>query len=335
MSDFFLYGTMLSINGQTDRERLIEESKSDFLRYAENHPGNKLCKRNGKKQKFLIDRTEKSSIYKFVTFPNETISVGDIIEVDNNRYLITEVPRKLHEINQSATGLLCNHLFKWQDSDGKIIEKYGYYGSSYATNTTSFLGKVKGEKFPIIDGEMCIFLPYDEDTKYIYIDQRFAVGHMYNEHKEKILNTVKVVGLNNALTNFNDGHLIVFNVDVDIYSPEKDNIELGICNYKKVQASPPSTDLLKCEIQGKNTIRLKSKRTYKGIFYDSNNEVTDTVECVWTYPEIDGVKFTENENSIDIQVDNDENLLGQIFEVRLNDNEGKYKPCILKVEVVM
>lgn len=335
MGNFDLYKIMLTVNGETDRERLIEESKADFLRYAESHPGNKLCKRNGVEQHFLIDRTDKSSIYKFVAFPNETVSVGDIIEVDDNKYLITGVPRKIHEINISATGLLCNHLFKWQDSDGKIIERYGYYGSSYATNTTSFLGKIKGEKFPIIDGEMCMFLPYDEDTKYIYIDQRFAVGEMYNEHKEKILNTVKVVGLNNALTNFDDGHLIVFNVDLDVYSPEKDNIELGICNYKKVQTSSPSTDLLKCEIQGKNTIRLKSKRTYKGIFYDSNNETTGTVEGNWTYPEIDGVKFTENENSIDIQVDNDENLLGQIFEVRLSDNEGKYEPCILKVEVVM
>lgn len=81
MLDWSHYNTRLSVNGSSDRDRVIQKAKDNFLVKVLNNPGYQPnATRNGESQRFLVDRTEVAYKIKVIAFPDENLYVGDKLQ---------------------------------------------------------------------------------------------------------------------------------------------------------------------------------------------------------------------------------------------------------------
>jgi len=176
-----------------------------------------------------------------------------------------------------------------------------------------------------------IYLPSDEDTDKIYIDKRLAVGTMYDQDGNEILEAYIVTGRTKfGKGGYGDGaHLLEMNAKSSEQVGAKDNIELMVCDYIAPEDgdddSHDETAVLSCEISGRNNVRLGGSRTFSAIFYDADGEVTTVDTPVWTYDAAEGVTVTPNGTICTVKVPDDDQYAGTEVVLRLGDGGVNYK----------
>jgi len=184
-----------------------------------------------------------------------------------------------------------------------------------------------------------IYLPSDEDTDKIYIDKRLAVGTMYDQDGNEILEAYIVTGRTKfGKGGYGDGaHLLEMNAKSSEQVGAKDNIELMVCDYIAPEDgdddSHDETAVLSCEISGRNNVRLGGSRTFSAIFYDADGEVTTVDTPVWTYDAAEGVTVTPNGTICTVKVPDDDQYAGTEVVLRLGDGGVNYKNSMLIVGV--
>lgn len=263
--------------------------------------------------------TQLKSMERIGLFIRGTVKAGMYVFFEDRLWLITGYPGT-NGIYEKATMVLCQYKLRWQNSSGKIIERWcnGVSASKYD------MGENGNNTITLSSNTFALLLPDDNevlelDGKRVFIDK----------HKVNPTKVYKVTRSDDILYDYGDSHggVLSFIADKKEFSPTTDNQELRICDYHSPALSPEprapdeTTDLC-ATISGGNTLRCGRAKTWTVTFKNTDgNEVTN---CNFTWNIISGFDITKavEGNKIQLRVDDencvDSSILLQI--IMTNDN---------------
>ncbi len=264
---------------------------------------------------------------KIKTKHDDKLNLGDYVLWNNQIWLITLIDVDDKTWNRGYM-CLCTVPLRWQNSEGKIIERYAY-SEDFTKSSSGFTGN---NTIKIGDNKYGLTLPIDSETKKLKRDMRFPIDFDDSENPDIYMLTNRKVNLNNN-EYFGRGGTMLLTMSFDSFNQNKDKHitmdngkEVWICNYKDIDSTPlpptPSNPdetivLISAAITtktGEKNLKNGFSRTYTVTFTDkSGNEVGwNNVNFAWNVDANFDVTQTVNDNSIKLSVD-DEDLIGSSF----------------------
>lgn len=243
---------------------------------------------------------------------DEKFNLGDYVKWNNQIWLITLVDVDEKTWNRGYM-YLCTVPLRWQNSEGKIIERY-----AYSEDFTKYSNGITGNNtITIGDNQYGLTLPVDNETKKLYRDMRFSIDFDDSEKPDIYKLTNRKVKLNDNQY-FGRGGTMIITMSFDAFNQDNDKRvlmdngqEVWICDYKDTTTPlPPSneTTVLNAVISFKGKQEFKiggSTKTLTGNFMDVNgNQTTDV--GIWQVITIDEllpyVKYTIDNNILKIKI---------------------------------
>ena len=243
---------------------------------------------------------------------------------------------------------LCTVPLRWQNSEGKIIERYAY--SEDFTKYSS--GTIGNNTITIGDNQYGLTLPIDSETRKLTRDMRFPIDFEDAEKPDIYKLTNRKVNLNNN-EYFGRGGTMVLTMSYDAFNADEDKRvvmdngkEVWVCNYTEVSTppTPPSepttpdeTEDLSATISGTTNLRIGVTRNYTATLSDKDGNAVqwDDTKYGWNVASDFDVKQTVTENKISLTVEDEDfidlSFLLQI--IKLDDNSviGEIKITVIDV----
>lgn len=253
-------------------------------------------------------------------------NLGDYVKWNNQMWLITLVDVDEKTWNRGYM-YLCTVPLRWQNSEGKIIERY-----VYAEDFTKYSNGVTGNNtITIGDNQYGLTLPVDEETKKLKRDMRFPMDFDDSEQPDIYKLTNRKVKLSDNQY-FGRGGTMVVTMSFDAFNTNEDKKvvmengqEVWICNYNNSTSPlpptpqpPDETTDLSAIISGNTNLKNGYYRKYTVIFSDKDGNIVDwqDVDYQWKVVSNFDVKQTITDNKLTVSV-NDENLIGGSFFVQI------------------
>ena len=294
-----------------------------------------VVKRNGEPFELLIIKdTDGNTFKKKIKSKNSTpFNLGDYIEWNNQIWLVTLLDSD-DKTYHSGYMYLCTVPLRWQNSEGKIIERYAY--SEDFTKYSS--GTIGNNTITIGDNQYGLTLPIDSETRKLARDMRFPIDFEDAEKPDIYKLTNRKVNLNNN-EYFGRGGTMVLTMSYDAFNAEEDKRvvmdngkEVWVCNYTEVSPpTPPSepttpdeTEDLSATISGNTNLKVGFSRTYTATLSDNDGNAVqwDDTKYGWNVVSDFDVDMTTNVNKISLTVE-DVDFIGSSFllqVIKLDDN---------------
>lgn len=327
-----LYKTALTVNGDTRRERAIYEAQRSVSKRSSRSPAYKTVLIDGEEQNVVITSTSELTSKKINALPNEKIYAGSIVLWNNRHWIINYVDCE-DEIYQRGTMLECNIYLKWQNSEGKILGRYGYSEdiTQYAT------GVVEGKIINSLELNYKIQLPLDKDTVLLRRGKRFLIDVFTAEPNAYILTNRNVVSMNfnpediDENYEFNGKDKVLMLTLSQTQLSQKDNVKLMIADYFEKEPDPV-VPVGECSIlyKGKPEIKLGGNfKLFTYQFKDSKGDVVSDITPIWSVTSSIGKYedkiLIENVNEgIKIKVPDIAEMLFSQIKIELSDETGTY-----------
>ena len=307
-----------------------------------------VVKRNGEPFELLIIKdTDGNTFKKKIKSKNSApFNLGDYIEWNNQIWLITLLDTD-DKTYHSGYMYLCTVPLRWQNSEGKIIERYVYsedftkYSSGITGNNTITIG----------DNQYGLTLPIDSETRKLARDMRFPIDFEDAEKPDIYKLTNRKVNLNNN-EYFGRGGTMVLTMSYDAFNADEDKRvvmdngkEVWVCNYTEVSTpTPPSepttpdeTEDLSATISGTTNLRIGVTRNYTATLSDKDGNAVqwNDTEYVWHVASDFDVKQSVTENKISLTVE-DEDFIDSSFilqVIKLDDNSviGEFEITVISI----
>jgi len=243
-------------------------------------------------------------------------NLGDYVKWNNQMWLITLVDVDEKTWNRGYM-YLCTVPLRWQNSEGKIIERY-----VYAEDFTKYSNGVTGNNtITIGDNQYGLTLPVDEETKKLKRDMRFPMDFDDSEQPDIYKLTNRKVKLSDNQY-FGRGGTMVVTMSFDAFNTNEDKKvvmengqEVWICNYNNsssplppIPQPPNETTDLRCMISGNTNLKNGYRRTYTVTFKDTTGNIVDWKGLNYQWNIVANFKISQNEheNKIDLFVDNED-----------------------------
>jgi hypothetical protein len=181
-----------------------------------------------------------------------------------------------------------------------------------------------------------MYISIDEETRQLYVDKRLALGVIFNDFGDQILEVYKITGIDMKSKNFGVGsHLALITLQRDVFDAGADDIPKEICNIILSEDDIPSSNVAGyCDISGKDTIRIGRSRAYPVEFYTANGQAVQGIEAQWNVEAPQGVVVDVSGNECVVNVPLEPNLVGAVIELTVSDAEGLYGILTKKVQVI-
>ena len=253
-------------------------------------------------------------------------NLGDYVKWNNQMWLITLVDVDEKTWNRGYM-YLCTVPLRWQNSEGKIIERY-----VYAEDFTKYSNGVTGNNtITIGDNQYGLTLPVDEETKKLKRDMRFPMDFDDSEQPDIYKLTNRKVKLSDNQY-FGRGGTMVVTMSFDAFNTNEDKKvvmengqEVWICNYNNsssplppIPQPPNETTDLRCVISGNSNLKNGYKRSYIVKFTDNNGNNIDWQKINFKWNVVNNLGFNVNsfDDKIEIFLDN-EDLIGSSFSLQI------------------
>ena len=258
--------------------------------------------------------TQLKSMERSILVPIGTLHSGDYVFFEDEYWIVDGRPGN-NKIYEKATLKECQYKLRWQKDDGSIIERFANFTSSSKYD----VGENGNNTIILSSNNYLIIMPNDKDSmtiegKRVFID--------LSDVPEKVF---KITRNDDVLFNHHGhGGTLNFIADKVELNKDKDNQELGICNYIPITtptppqpSTPDETAVLNANISGNKNLKVGFSRTYTVNFTDeSGNEIDwNDVGFSWNVmSDFDNelIEQTVSGNTIKLSVD-DENLIGGSF----------------------
>ncbi len=275
------------------------------------------------------------------------LNLGDYVAWNNQIWLITLIDADEKTWNRGYM-YLCTVPLRWQNSEGKVIERWGYcedftkYSNGVIGNNTITVG----------DNQYGLTLPVDSETKKLKRGMRFPMDFDDSEQPDIYKLTNRKVKLSDNQY-FGRGGTMVVTMSFDFFHPNDDKKitmengwEVWICDYNHSSASPlpcppvpdEMTDL-RAVISGEKELPISYASTYTVTFMDKNigrNIQWKDVNFSWNI-----VSNFENEieqnvsgNRIELLIEN-EDCADEKFRLQVLIGETVLTEMIIFVENIM
>lgn len=298
--------------------RHVDECFADTIDYH-------VVKRNGEPFELLIIKdTDGNTFKKKIKSKNSApFNLGDYIEWNNQIWLVTLLDTD-DKTYHSGYMYLCTVPLRWQNSEGKIIERYVYsedftkYSSGTTGNNTITIG----------DNQYGLTLPIDSETRKLTRDMRFSIDFEDAEKPDIYKLTNRKVNLNNN-EYFGRGGTMILTMSYDAFNADEDKRvvmdngkEAWICNYIPISSPTPPTSNpnetadLSATISSNGNLKVGFYRTYTAKFTDKNGDAidVDASRITWNIDSSFAVEKVEFGNKIKLKV-SDDYLVGKTFKL--------------------
>lgn len=247
-----------------------------------------VVKRNDEPFELIIVKdTDGNTFKKKIKSKNsQPFNLGDYIEWQGQMWLVALLDPD-DKANHSGYMYLCTVPLRWQNSEGKIIERF-----AYSEDFTKYSAGTTGNNFLVIgDNQYGLTLPIDSETKKLARDMRFAIDFDDSDKPDTYILSNRKVNLNNY-EYFNRGGIIILTLSFDAFKADcdklvefGDNKKVWICDYKEPQNQETNTDDWHLEIEY-SSLKIKPTNKVSTItaqLYDKDdNELIEGIEYEWT-----------------------------------------------------
>lgn len=322
------------------KQRADKKNDSDFVKdslqssFQDSPSYQEDSERNGAVQPMVITRKD-SQKADALAMPGDNLYIGDMVKALGEMWIC--VDSYIDEFGVTHAELwICNYLLRFQNGTPEIIERY------VAIDDGSY-SKPGEEKIPVVDDSYTIYISLDEDTKWLFVDKRLAIGKWIDQDFRDILEVCKISWIDLRTRNRGVGsHILVVRVVGELFNPDRDNYTERICDYLSGDSSSESPDNpavpseKRIEIAGKQSIRIGTKRTYEAIFVGGEPTEEQLSSLEWRSS---GVAFdnifseSKRDGSITLQIPLDDTVIGKNFVLQCIDTTGEYESGSLTVEV--
>lgn len=310
------------------REKELAKINNEMSKHFEDTYGTVDILLNGTPTQLMIIKDTDNNTFKkkIKSVHGDKFNLGDYVEWNNQKWLVTLIDADERTWNRGYM-YLCTVPLRWQNSEGKIVERY-----VYAEDFTKYSNGVTGNNtITIGDNQYGLTLPVDSETKKLKRDMRFPIDFDDSEQPDIYKLTNRKVKLSDNQYFGRGGTMIVtmsfdaFNTNDDKKVTMEDGQEVWICNYNNshtplppTPSKPDETTDLRCAITGNTNLKNGYKRTYTATFTDKDGNSVDWqgVSYHWNVKSDFNVKQTISDNKITVSV-NDENLIGGSFLVQI------------------
>lgn len=312
--------------------RHVEKCFADTIDYH-------VVKRNGEPYELLIIKDTDGNTFKkkIKARPSTPFNLGDYIEWNGQIWLIALLDTN-EKTYHSGYMYLCTVPLRWQNSEGKIIERYAYsedftkYSSGTTGNNTITIG----------DNQYGLTLPIDSETRKLKRDMRFPIDFEDAEQPDIYELTNRKVNLNNN-EYFGRGGTMVVTMSYDAFNKDKDKRvvmengnEVWICDYNKVNTDSDSPDTptpsdpenpnettdLRAVITGNSNLRIGIQRNYTATITDSDGNVVQWNDSYsWNVVSDFEVGQEVDDNTIKLLVDNEDYVSSLILLQIIKDGQ--------------
>lgn len=250
----------------------------------------------------------------YLTTSDNPVKIGEYIhDTKDDTYWLVYSAFNVNDIEYTGKLIQCNYLLKWQLSDGKIVQRWtnivsaSKYDTGENGNSTIVLSS---NNFTILMGYCDEALELEE--KRVFIDIRKVPKKVF-----------KITRGDDVLYNAgNMGMLLSFIADKVELNKDKDNQELGICNYIPISSPTPPTSNpnetadLSATISSNGNLKVGFYRAYTAKFTDKNGDAidVDASRITWNIDSSFAVEKVEFGNKIKLKV-SDDYLVGKTFKL--------------------
>lgn len=312
------YTARINLHGATQRERQTNLLKMDLINKAIHNPSCKQIKLNGLDTRLIINSGTSPYSKSFASFPGQKIYTGDYIEWANNIWLVYEADCD-DEIYTDGTLRQCQHKINWQTPDGKLISRYVWTQNASAYNN----GEQGNNTITLQSNQFMVYMPYDEDTKYLDNGMRIHMSKSNVRCKPYILTRPDDISYGYG----EKGNLnIIFTQDqyhkeVDKLVTLEDGSKVWICDYHSPTPSqiPDETTDLSVLINGGKALRCGRAKTWTAIVKDKSGNEIDNCSLDWSITSNFNIPRTDHDNKIQLRID-DDSLIGESFLLSVTAN---------------
>ena len=318
----------------------VDECFADTIDYH-------VVKRNGEPFELLIIKDTDNNTFKkkIKSRPSEPFNLGDYIEWNNQIWLVTLLNTD-DKTYHSGYMYLCTVPLRWQNSEGKIIERF-----SYAEDFTKYSSGTTGNStITIGDNQYGLTIPIDDETKKLNRDMRFCIDFDDSDKPDIYKLTNRKTHLSNN-TYFGRGGIITLTVSFDAFNPNddkkvimEDGQEVWICNYNNshtpLPPTPPVSDEttdLSAVISGDSELQIGFSNTYTVTFTDKKNGSPvdwNIADFIWNIVSNFDIDQTINNNEIELYIEN-EDLADEKFKLQVIVNNIVLAENIISISSIL
>ena len=313
--DWVLYNNRINALGITPKDRILNQTQNLYNRKFSESLSCKDVVINGINTKLMVTSDSNKNSYKklFQTFPNQIVELGAYITYKNMSWLVTDADVE-NELYVNGTILLCNWLFKWQDSSGNILSR-----QSVVLNASQYNSGIEGNKtITLGSNQFMVYLPLDEDTLKLTYDKRVFIDNNYQI-------PYKITRPDNVSNSYNGDGLICLIMSQDVLSDD-DRPDLGLCDYFEPTVQPSTT----CEITYLNSPTIYvggNAKTFTTIFKDIEGNILTDILAIWStdISVADQTKILfvdKGNNTCTLKAGNDLSLIGKVVRLSVKNSDN-------------
>lgn len=221
MSVWDTYNARLVINGNTRRENALARTQGYINRKLSSSLSYQPITINNVSQKVSIVDTEELNIKTICALPGESLLHGGIVDWEENKWLITEIDAH-NEVYEKGTMQQCNHLLRWRDLSGNIIEKW----SIVEDGTKYLIGEKQEDIMSVGDARIAVTVPKDSDTVNLKRGNRFLIDDV---DTSEVL-AYQITKPNRLYNIFNNKGIFRY-ILKEVNPTDNDNLELRVADY--------------------------------------------------------------------------------------------------------
>lgn len=312
------------------REKELAKVNGQMVKHFEDTYDTEDVLLNGEPFKLMIIKdTDGNTFKKKIKSPHgQKFNLGDYVQWNDQVWLITLLDPDDKTWHRGYM-YLCTVPLRWQNSEGKIVERFGY--SEDFTRYSK--GSVGNSVITIGDNQYGLTLPIDSETKKLKRDMRFPIDFEDAETPDVYDLTNRKVNLNNN-GYFGRGGTMILTMSLGAFSSDTDKLitlpngnKAWICDYKSLTTPLPpqnETTILSANISGRKELKVGFSRTYTATLSDKDGNALEWDDTLygWNVASDFDIEQTVTGNKIKLAVE-DDSLIGESFilsVIKLDDN---------------
>lgn len=270
----------------------------------------------------------------FLTTNNKKIELGNLLyDTAKNEYWLCIESYNVSNIHNEGKLGKCSRFLKWQDENGLfqetpiIVTPTSKYNNGESSTNIIQLGS----------DQLLLFMQLNEDTVKLDRGTKFFIDE--NKLQPSVYELTRI---DTALYTYMGKGVLSMIVTECAYSPTDKELELGVCNYKKVnttllpQTKPDETAFsINATISGNKNLKCGFTRTYTVNFTDeSGNKINwEDVNFDWNVLSNFDIEQTLDRNTIKLLVE-DESLINSAFLLQIKLTNSPTVLAEIEVAVV-
>lgn len=311
MKDWYLMTSNTSPNvlGGYENDAFLDEKQDAFIETINTAVGTTVMLYNSDLSEIGLTRliiqdnlanSQLKSLERSALAPIGTLKAGMYIGYEDRYWLVSGYPGN-NGICEKATLILCQAKLKWQNDDGKIIERWANFVSASKYD----IGENGNYYITLTSNNFTVWIPEDDDGETLDGKRVFIDRNVNKPHK-----VFKITRSDDVLYLYGETHggILSFIADKTEFNNDTDRPDLGLCDYVTVPSEDINPNDIKAIITGSSFLECGQEEKWSVNFTDKDGKTIDQ-EFEWNIVFKYDIKKTIEDKIIKLEVD-DEDLVG-------------------------